>query len=408
MNIEACCLPHPNDPGAYLLFLELAADEEVVQSRKPVHLALAIDSSSSMGGGRMACAVAAARAVVERLGAEDTLCLLGFDREPRVLFGPGKVTEESRREIHNALTHLKPGVGTALHAALDRSYEALRRVFVRETRPHAILLTDGFPSVGPVDPQVFYSLSQRALQEGIATSAVGVGLDFDEKCVSAIAGGGGARYSFVDKDADIPGALARHLSDLFAITVENVTVRISPASAVREATLLHRYAMKVGPDGFTVETGPIGRGAPRRLLFLLKAASRPEPVAATVALAVKGSQGDPDRILPVPVNRSAPGGREALREMHRLLLASREDAFWDAMHKGDRAAGQSALDAANTCLSALEASGASPAEVEGDRVRLLDEKSILEGRLSGAAREAVRKRSHHSTISRVTGCFDDE
>ena len=408
MNIEACCLPHPSEKNVYLLFLELSAAEELAAARKPVHLALAIDASSSMGGPRLACAIDAARAVVDRLTPEDTLCLLAFDRSPRVLFGPAKVDAEGRKLLAAALANLKPGVGTALHAALDRSYEALRRVFVRETRPHAIILTDGFPSVGPVEPEEFFNLSQRAQSVGIATSAVGIGLDFDEKCVAAIAGGGGGRYSFVDKPADIPGALSRHLSDLFAISVENVTVRVSPAAAVREATLLHRYSMKVAPDGFTVETGAIGRGAPRRLLFLLRCPNPPEPVAATIGVAQKGVQKDPDRILPVPLNPNAPTAREAVRELYRLNLSSREEAFWDAMHRGDKVAARIALDAADVLLRSLAEAGAGPSESEHDQARVSDERAIFEGRLSGEAREAVRKRSHQTAVSRVTGFVEEE
>ena len=308
--------PHPTDPSLYLLFLELAAAEEAAQPRKPVHLVLAIDASSSMGGPRLFCAVEAGRAVVDRLGPEDMFCLLSFDRAVKTLFGPGLADEPARKAIHEALAKLKPGVGTALYDALQKSHEALRRVFVRGTRPHVVILTDGYPSVGPNRPESFADLSRRAAEEGIVTSAVGVGLDFDEQAVSAIATGGGGRYSFVDKESDIPGALSRHLSNLFSIAIENVTVRLAPGSSVREATLLHRYPTKVGPDGFVVETGPIGRGNPRRLLFVLKVTSAPSPVAATLALSVRGSgqesEQDSNRILSVPVDAETASAKEAV------------------------------------------------------------------------------------------------
>ncbi len=402
MNIEASCLPHPEREGSYLLFLELSASDDVAPARKPVHLALAIDASSSMGGPRLARAVAAARAVVDRLDSEDTFCLLAFDRSVRVLFGPAKANDEGRAAVFKALSELKPGVGTALHAALDQAHQLMRRVFVRGTRPHVIVLTDGYPSVGTMDPPEFLKLTRAAASEGIVTSAMGIGLDYDEEAVGAIATGGGGRYSFVDKASDIPGALAQHLSDLFAIAVENVTVRVSPASAVREARLLHRYPTKVSPEGFVVETGPIGRGNPRRLLFELKTSARPEPVAATIALTVHGSAQDPNRILSVPVDPEAPSAREAARELWRLKLSDHETAFWDAVHDNDKPAAAQELSAAEIALEKLVACGAAPAELEPDRLRLRDGQAVLEGRLSQEAREAARKRSHHTAISRIT------
>jgi Ca-activated chloride channel family protein len=412
MNIEASCTPHPDEPNVFLLFLELAAAEEAVQPRKPVHLVLAIDASSSMGGPRLACAVEAGRAVVDRLGAEDMFCLLAFDRSVKTLFGPGLADEPARKAIHEALGKLRPGVGTALYDALQRSHEALRRVFVRGTRPHVVILTDGYPSVGPNRPESFAEVSRKAAEEGIVTSAVGVGLDFDEQAVAGIAAGGGGRYSFVDKESDIPGALSRHLSDLFSIAIENVTVRLAPGNAVREATLLHRYPTKVGPDGFVVDTGPIGRGNPRRLLFLLKAGATPAPVAATIALTVRGSGQDAEResnrILSVPVNPASLAAKEAVRELHRLTLAAQENDFWEAVHQNDRARAMKAHQSALAALAALEQSGAPATEIESDKGRLADQSAVIDGRLSAEAREMARKRSHHTSISRITSIFDPE
>lgn len=415
MDIEACCTTHPDDPSLSLLFLEFAAaDDDSAGPRKPVHLALAIDASSSMGGSRLACAVEAGRAVADRLGPEDMFYLVAFDRTARTLFGPGRVDDAARAAIREALAHLRPGVGTALFDALQRSHEALRRVFVRDSRPHAVILTDGYPSIGPNRPEAFTDLARRASEEGIVTSAVGLGLDFDEVAVAAIASGGGGRYSFVDKESDIPGALARHLSDLFSIAIENVTVRVAPGSCVREASLLHRYPAKVGPDGFVIETGPVGRGNPRRLLFQLKIAPgtalTPPLMAATIAVTIRGSGSNdqPNRILSVTTGQSGPVASEALRELYRLTLCSRENEFWDAVHRSERALAQRCFEAAGRALAALEQANAPAVEIESGRARLADEQAVLEGRLSAEAREMARKRSHHTAISRITSIFDSE
>jgi len=387
--------------------LELVAGEEAAAERKPVHLVLAIDASSSMGGPRLTCAIEAARAVVDRLGPTDMFCLLAFDRGVRALFGPGLVDASARAEVHRALFELRPGVGTALLAAVERSHEMLRRVFVRETRPHAIILTDGYPSFGPCDPDSFAAAARKASEEGVVTSAVGIGLDFDENCLGALVAAGGGRYSFVDKESDIPGALARHLSDLFEIACEGATVRVSPAGAVREAALLHRYPTKVSSDGFVVETGPIGRGSPRRLLFTLKCSPAPSPLDK-IALTIKSEEREPDRILTVSADPRAPLGPEAERELHRLSLAAREGEFWDSVHRNDRPGADRAHAGSSDAVAALERTGAPAPEVSSDKARLVDQKSVLEGRLSAEAREAARKRSHHTAISRVTSIFDLE
>ena len=264
--------------------------------------------------------------------------------------------------------------------------------------------------MGNSRPEAFSALSRKAAEEGIVTSAVGVGLDFDEAAVGGIASGGGGRYSFVDKESDIPGALSRHLTDLFSIAIENVTVRIAPGNAVREATLLHRYPTKVGPDGFVVETGPIGRGSPRRLLFVLKAASPPQPVSATIALTSRGAGSDADsnRILSVTVDSGSPAAKEAVRELYRLTLAAQENDFWEAVHHNDRTRANKAHGEAFKSLASLEAVGEGPFELGSDKGRLADQKAVLDGRLSVEAREMARKKSHQTSISRVTSILDPE
>jgi len=401
MIVEVSCQPHPEESNTWLLFIELSAREEHSGERVPAHLALAIDASSSMGGPRLTRAIEAARAVADRLGPNDLFCLLAFDRTVRCLFGPGKVDDAARKEIHVALDQLKPGVGTALHAAVERAHEALQRVYVRDARPRAIILTDGYPSVGPAEPAAFAALAQKAASAGIVTSSVGVGLDYDEDAVSAMASAGG-RYSFVDNGADIPGALALHLSDLFAVAVEGVTLRVAPATGVQEAVLLHRYPTRVGPDGFIVETGPVGRGSPRRLLFRLKASAPPSPVAAKIAVSTKGGDHEPDRILSVAVDPEAPCAKEGLRELYRLRLADRESEFWSAVRRSDRPLAQQAHGAALQEMLKLIAAGAPSAEADTDRLRLEDQRAVLEGRLTQEAREAARRRSHHTSISRIT------
>jgi hypothetical protein len=182
---------------------------------------------------------------------------------------------------------------------------------------------------------------------------------------------------------------------------------VAPATAVREASLLHRYTTRVGPDGFVVETGPIGHGNPRRLLFLLRAPVAPSPMAAKIALSVKGPSKEPNRILSIALDPDAPAAQEAIRELHRLELSSRESAFWEAVHHGDRAAALHAFADTEKALDGMAKTGASKAELDADRMRLVDEKAVLDGRLSAEARAAARKRSHQTAISRVTSIFDD-
>ena len=68
------------------LLIDVEARGGPVTEELPVNLALSIDRSGSMTGGRIAAAKEAARGVVSRLRPEDRLSLVDFDDKVSVLF----------------------------------------------------------------------------------------------------------------------------------------------------------------------------------------------------------------------------------------------------------------------------------------------------------------------------------
>jgi predicted outer membrane protein len=78
------------------------------------------------------------------------------------------------------------------------------------------------------------------------------------------------------------------------------------------------------------------------------------------------------------------------------------------VHRNDRARATKANEAALGALASLEAAGAPAVELDSDRARMADQKAVLDGRLSAEAREMARKRSHQTSVSRVTSIFDKD
>src|SRR5215204_3858977 len=112
--------------------IEVADDHDVL---------LVIDHSGSMGsapGSPLREAVRAAENFVRRLPDNTHTGVIGFDHEARLL---SPITPNPRESLR-AIGSLGPGGGTAIHAALENSPDALRagRTGVRKT---IILLSDG-------------------------------------------------------------------------------------------------------------------------------------------------------------------------------------------------------------------------------------------------------------------------
>ena len=103
---------------------------DILPGRGAAHFAFVVDRSLSMGGGKLAAALAAVDAAASRLRADDTASLILFNHHverPRMLRG---------KERASALAATRPSGGTSLRDAVASSVEASRRTYV-------IVISDG-------------------------------------------------------------------------------------------------------------------------------------------------------------------------------------------------------------------------------------------------------------------------
>ena len=93
-----------------------------------------------------------------------------------------------------------------------------------------MLLSDGQANAGDTNPASLVERSARAFQDGIQTSAFGLGESFDAPLMSAIADRGAGGYYYLADGSQIAPALARELDARLqpaALAVE-VRVRLRP------------------------------------------------------------------------------------------------------------------------------------------------------------------------------------
>ncbi len=76
------------------------------EARAPLCLAIAIDASSSMRGGRFALALQATRNVLASLGAQDRVAVITFDRDARVAVPPAPFDAAGAETARRALDRL--------------------------------------------------------------------------------------------------------------------------------------------------------------------------------------------------------------------------------------------------------------------------------------------------------------
>jgi Ca-activated chloride channel family protein len=134
--------------------------------------------------------------------------------------------------LEAALAAIAPGRSTNLSGGWLKGAEVLRGLPARKGPRKVLLLTDGLANVGITDPEALVALARQAGDDGIGTTTIGFGLDFDEVLLTRMAQAGGGNAHFAETPEDAPGIFAQESEDLVQLVAQNVSVEIRPREQV--------------------------------------------------------------------------------------------------------------------------------------------------------------------------------
>jgi Ca-activated chloride channel family protein len=207
----------------FRISLRSSATETV---RAPLSVHLVLDVSGSMSGNAMDNARKAAQSLVERLDAKDDFSMVTFSSSAEVLVADGPVGPR-RKKILETIEQVHANGGTNISAGLDLGYaQAHDPKISPEAVKIVMFLSDGHANGGDTRPESLAERSARAFQDGIQTSAFGLGADFDAPLMSSIADRGAGGYYFLADSSQIAGALAKEMDSRLVPAALGVEVRV--------------------------------------------------------------------------------------------------------------------------------------------------------------------------------------
>jgi Mg-chelatase subunit ChlD len=215
--------------------------ETPVQPRMDVRLVL--DRSGSMADeNKWENAVAAAVSLVARLDDDDTFGLISYSDEATLDITPRRVGPH-RDGVVNAIRSLSPGGNTNIGAALQLAQLNRPRRGEAGGLGLVVLISDGQATTGVMDPTYFGSLARQMFDEdGVLTTAIGLGTEFDEETMLTIAREGSGSYHFVRRAGDIEHILQDELEDRAQAVAQGLRVRVVLAPGV---TARHVYGSRL-------------------------------------------------------------------------------------------------------------------------------------------------------------------
>jgi len=269
-----------NARGETFLMLELkGSDAENGKVAAPVNLSLVIDRSGSMRGTRLANAMNAAIAAVDRLHDGDVVSVLSFDTRTQVVVPPQTIAPGVRERIAADIRGISLGGDTCISCGIEDGMAQIERTVGKVNR--MIVLSDGEATAGVRDVPTFRSIAQRARDRGVAITTIGVDVDYNEKVMAAIAQESNGRHYFVENDAALSKVFEQEAEGLGATVASNVQATIELGPDVELDRVYDRSFQRVG-SSVVVPLGTFSRGDTKSILMKVRLPARADstlPVA---------------------------------------------------------------------------------------------------------------------------------
>lgn len=254
------------------------------KERPRVNLAIALDRSGSMAGMRkLENAKQAAKSALNMLSERDRFALIVYDDVAKVLVPSTPVTEENRRRISEQIDAISPGSCTALFAGVSLAAAELNKLRAESGWVNRLLLlSDGLANVGPSSPSELGRLGGGLVKERISVSTVGVGGDYNEDLMTALAQNSDGNFYFVENSRDLSLIFEKELGSALAVVAQGVTVRIICPEGVKPRGILG-HECRIDGQAVELKFNQIYAGHDKVLILQLEVP--PQPVAEKVEIA---------------------------------------------------------------------------------------------------------------------------
>lgn len=249
--------------------VELCAKEADAKRTVPINLALVLDRSGSMAGAKLEKAKQAAGVAIDQLGPNDIFSLVIYDDQVEVLIAPQRVKD--KEDMKHEISRIREGGSTALYAGVEKGAAQLRKYFDSEKVNRIVLLSDGLANVGPSSPSQLAKLGKELRAEGFGISTIGLGDDYNEDLMTALAEASHGNYYYVKDAEKLPGIFRDELGTVKNTVARNVKLTITFPEGVKPKGVLGEASLSIKGQTLTIPLAELYGSQTRRFLISCEA-----------------------------------------------------------------------------------------------------------------------------------------
>jgi len=221
------------DGETYLgVWIDTPASAAGAVQRAPLDVALVVDTSGSMSGAKIHNARLAAASFLDGLAEGDIVSLYSFSSSVTELAPPTVVNADSRAMLLQRVNGLYAAGGTNLYGGLQAATGAAALAPATHPVRRVVMISDGRGNIGPASAEELGDLAARATENGTQVTAIGVGLDYDEHTLGALAVRSAGRLYHLEEPQQMASILHDELELLGQTVASNAVIELVPAQGV--------------------------------------------------------------------------------------------------------------------------------------------------------------------------------
>lgn len=223
----------------YMMARFVAGDAPGERGRRPLNLSLVIDRSGSMAGDKIDYTKQAAQFLVQHLSNKDTLSIVLYNDKVETLVAPEVISNKDM--VTQLIERIRVRGTTNLSGGWLEGCRHVKASLRDNTLNRVLLMSDGLANRGVTDMNTLVTMARQKREEGVSTTTMGLGNDFNEDLMIEMASAGGGAFYFIESPEVAPIIFQEELSGLLNVVGQNLTITMLPTDHISMINQLNAY-----------------------------------------------------------------------------------------------------------------------------------------------------------------------